>query len=168
MDLVDPSATKEEAIVALQYCITMGFLDVVDPILKIHFGSSKLSDLSTQCIELLTCVAKSGSLDLLVKLLCHVDDSFLAAPLCHRSLVTKLLAVAVTNGNDALCGILIERGGDPNGQINGTTFLHAAVAQGQESLIKTLVDGGADVCLKDRRGETILFPVIMSNIPKKV
>ncbi|XP_061164077.1 ankyrin repeat, PH and SEC7 domain containing protein secG-like [Saccostrea echinata] len=167
MDLVDPSASKEEAMQALHYCTRMEYFDIVDAILKTHFGTTKLSDLSSQCMELLTNVVKSGSLESLEMILDHVDENFLATPLTQRTFVTKLLTTAITNGKDVVCGTLIKRGGDPNGQINGTTFLHAAVAQGQENLMKALVEGGADISLKNKRGETIIFPVIMSDIFNK-
>lgn len=168
MELVNPYATKEEAIQALQYCVTMGYLDVIDPILNTHFKTSKLSDFSSECIELLTCVAKSGSSDVLQRLLGHVDQEFLETPHSHRTLATKLLTVAVTNGNYSVCGSLIARGGDPKGQINGTTLLHTAVCQGQEKVLEALVVGGADLTLTDKRGDNLISTVIMSPLKNKV
>ncbi|XP_062612746.1 ankyrin-3-like [Saccostrea cucullata] len=167
MDLVDPSASKEEAMRALHYCTTMGHLDVVDAILKTHFETTKISDHSSQCMELLTSVVKSGSLESLKILLDHVDENFLTITLTQRTIVTKLLTIAVTHGKDAVCGTLIKRGADPNGQANGTIFLHAAVAQGQGNLMKALIEGGADLSLKNNRGETVIFPIIMSDISNK-
>lgn len=168
MELVNPYATKEEAVRALQYCVTMGFTDVIEPILKTHFKTSKISDFSSECVELLTCVAKSGSLDVLQRLLDHVDQELLETPYSHRTLATKLLTVAVTNGNYSVCEAFIARGGDPNGHINGTTLLHTAVSQGQEKVLEALMEGGADLTLKDRRGENLISSVIMSNIKNKV
>lgn len=168
MELVNPYATKEEAVSALQQCVTMGLTDVIDPILKTHFKTSKLSDIPNECVELLTCVAKSGSLDVLQRLLGHVDQEFLETPYSHRTLATKLLTVAVTNGNYSVCGAFVARGGDPNGHINGTTLLHTAVSQGHEKVLEALMEGGADLTLNDRRGENLISSVIMSNIKNKV
>lgn len=168
MELVNPYATKEEAVSALQQCVTMGLTDVIDPILKTHFKTSKLSDIPNECVELLTCVAKSGSLNVLQRLLGHVDQEFLETPYSHRTLATKLLTVAVTNGNYSVCGAFVARGGDPNGHINGTTLLHTAVSQGHEKVLEALMEDGADLTLNDRRGENLISSVIMSNIKNKV
>lgn len=82
--------------------------------------------------------------------------------------VIKLFIVVVINGNYLVCGVFVVRGGDFNGYINGMILLYMVVFQGYEKVLEVLVEGGVDFILKDRRGENLIFLVIMLNIKSKV
>lgn len=170
MEIVDPDASTESAIQALQWCVNMGHQDILQALLKTHFTHRKLSDMAEQCVEVLVRVVQAGSCDLLQQLLPYVDDSFLSEidQNKDRNHVTKLLCIAVEKGSDKMVDILTERGGDVDSFYHGKPLLHLSLTLGHVSIARKLVSAGANVAAIDKRGESVLIPAICSSIEEKV
>ncbi|KAJ8321329.1 hypothetical protein KUTeg_001187 [Tegillarca granosa] len=169
MDMVDPDASAESAVQALQWCVNMGHQDILQALLKTHFTHRKLSDMAEQCAEVLVRVVQAGSCDLLQQLLPYVDESFLweIGQSKDKNHVTKLLCIAVEKGSDEMVEILTQRGGDVDSFYHGKPLLHLSLTLGHVSIARKLVSAGANVAAIDKRGESVLIPAICSSIEEK-
>ncbi|KAK3088077.1 hypothetical protein FSP39_014397 [Pinctada imbricata] len=169
MDLATKCSNTESAVQALQYSIAMGYVDAVRNLLITHFQQTKLSDLAEQCSEILLGVVKSGSRDILLQLMPFIDKTFLTTKIYSngKTYVTRLLCLAVEKGQEDVVKVLCENGADVNILIHGKPLLHFAITQGHPKIAELLLTFDADPLATDNRGETILVPVIVSDVPDK-
>ena len=167
---MDPSASIESVIDALQYNVGMGYNDVIRALLMTHFRETKLSDMAAQCHEILHRVVKSGSSDTLKQLMPFIDNTFLLKRMHEKdkNYITKLLCLAIENGQLNVVKVLCENGADVNVNLHGNPLLHFAITQGHGRIAEMLVEFGADVKAVDKRGETVLIPTIISKLGEKV
>ncbi|XP_067660659.1 putative ankyrin repeat protein RF_0381 isoform X1 [Haliotis asinina] len=164
MDVVDPSASKESAMAALDWCVQRGKHDLIQAILSTHFNDSNISELRRECVQLLKQAVAAGKGDVLVSLLNHVDDVHIT---CDEVItetayvnINGLLGKAVEHGHVTVVEALLERGGDVNSWYQGKPLLHLALSLRHDELAKLLVRSGGHVDITDQRGETPLTTAI--------
>ncbi|XP_046331966.2 ankyrin repeat, PH and SEC7 domain containing protein secG-like isoform X1 [Haliotis rufescens] len=164
MEVVDPSASKESAMAALDWCVQKGKHDLIQAILSTHFTDSKISELRRECVHVLKQAVVSGKEDVLVSLLKHVDDVHIT---CDEVItetayvnINGLLGKAVEHGHVTIVEALLGRGGDVNSWYQGKPLLHLALSLRHDELAKLLVRSGGHVDIVDQRGETPLTTAI--------
>lgn len=162
MELVNPNASKECIIQSLQWCVNMGHNDILKALLMTHFSSSKLSDMSEICSDLLIRAVSNGSCDLLKLLLPYVDDHFLSNKdnTMGKNYLSKMLCHAVAKGNKQTVELLLNRGANVNVFYEGKPLLHVAMHAGRSEIAKELIKNGANI-------DAALMPAIFSTMDNK-
>jgi len=172
MDLVESCTTKESAMQAVQWYVSMGVeqTHALQTILRTHFRYAKLSDMEKECIQILTDSVHRGSHDVLQIILPYVADEFLfnAIDNSDKNCISRLLNSAVEKGNIHIVCLLIKKGADMNGYYHGKPLLHYCLTLGHLAIAKEMVRAGADVTSVDARGDTALFSIIHSSVENKV
>ena len=109
----------------------------------------------------LSSIVRNGRMAALKKLLFRFPD---LARVCHG-----LILLAADFGQQGAVETLVEYGADPNEHartedswVDGTTALMLAAAVADVSLVRLLLDGGADPCLIDHTGRTAAEHCILS------
>lgn len=163
MELIKPNASPEYVVQTLRWSVSMGQTDVLQALLRTHFTTSKLSDMSELCYDLLIEIVSKGSCDLLQHILPYVDETFLSNEhyKMGKTHISKMLCKAVANGNTATAKLLIKKGADVNISYEGKPLLHLAIQYGHTDTAKALVDHCAET--KDA-----LVPLIQSSLDSKL
>lgn len=164
MDLVESCTTTEGAAQAVHWCVGQGLgkLHVLKALLRTHFRfASKLSDSPDLCSDILLKVMQSGSADLLEVLLPYIKLDFLCENLGGKTRVSRLLCLAVENGNSKIVRMLSKYGTSTAANcFRGRPLLHLAVLAGHLEVAKELLRAGADVMTTDIKGDPLLTSVI--------
>ncbi|XP_060064279.1 ankyrin-3-like [Ylistrum balloti] len=165
MDLVESCSSTEGAIQAVHWCVCQGVdkLHVLKELISKHFRfRSKISNHTILCTDILLKVIDIGNEELLEIILPHVSDDFLSQKWSGKTIITKLLCIAVENGKSKLVPLLSRRGGEEavTSWYRGRPMFHLAVLAGNLEVAEELLAAGANVMATDSRKDPILITVI--------
>ncbi|XP_021361562.1 ankyrin repeat and SOCS box protein 16-like [Mizuhopecten yessoensis] len=165
MDLLESCSTPESAIQAVHWCVGQGVdqLHVLKALIAKHFRFRlKISSSPDLCTDILLKAIEVGNDEFLEVILPHVSDDFLLQDWGGKTLVTRLLCIAVENGKSKLVRILSKRGakGAANSSYRGRPMFHLAVLAGNLQVADELLAAGADIMTTDIRRDPLLTTVI--------
>ncbi|KAH3863789.1 death-associated protein kinase 1-like [Dreissena polymorpha] len=145
---------------------------------KIQYGEEtgvKESDLETflkgvndeEIIDLLFLVIKHRRTNVFSRFLPLVRDQLKIVLKCGKTLLDKLLCLAVEAGWLPEVCILLASGANPNARYRGTPLIHVAAVQGDTGSLQELLEAGADIDAADDRGHRIVHNLIASQLKNK-
>ncbi|XP_033727151.1 LOW QUALITY PROTEIN: ankyrin repeat and SOCS box protein 16-like [Pecten maximus] len=172
MDVVESCSTPEGAVQAVHWCVSQGVdkLHVLKELINKHFRfQAKISSQPDLCTDILLKVIESGNDELLEVILPHVSEDFLLQNWVGKTLVTRLLCIAVENGNSKIVRLLSGRGaeGATDSSYRGRPMLHLAVLAGHLDVAGELLAAGADVMSTDIRRDPLLTTVISDSTEQR-
>jgi ankyrin repeat protein len=187
----DPNAMDAENMTPLMHAVRHQSLDVVDYLIK--HGADVNTYVGLECkLPVLYYAAASGNTQIVAALLrsgadCnarvrHVDDGMTSLHVAciggHLEVVSQLIAAganvnvkcsagytplwhAIVHGFRDITNVLLNNGSDVNAQ----PFLHVAIVQGHEDIVRTLLDADADMEVRDNSGWTPLWAAVAADRP---
>ena len=170
MDLVNPDDSKEYALQVVKWSVQNSEAEALQAALDTHFKDSKLTDFPQDCVQILFQSIHSLSNSSFQTLVKYVDDDFLSQRVSAetKTLLTKLLCAAVESGEADKVNTLARRGADVNVFYQGRPVLHLALELGYSGVAMCLIEAGANLHTRDKRGNGVLAAVITSQVKDKV